>query len=95
MGWDISESLRKDSVVAALQKAVSKYEITADAIFHSDRGVQFACEEFREILDRLGFRQSMSGTGNCYDNAPMESFFIPSGMNCCSERLRILGTILG
>lgn len=41
MGWDISESLSKHSVIAALQKAATNYEITADAIFHSDRGVQF------------------------------------------------------
>ena len=75
MGWDISESLSKQSVIAALQKAATNYEITADAIFHSDRGVQFASEEFRHLLANLGFAQSMSGTGNCYDNAPMESFF--------------------
>ena len=75
MGWDISETLAKESVIAAFRKAAERYEITADAIFHSDRGVQFASEEFREALEQHGFRQSMSGTGNCYDNAPMESFF--------------------
>ena len=44
-------------------------------IFHSDRGSQYASHEFREALSRYGMRQSMSGKGNCYDNACAESFF--------------------
>jgi transposase InsO family protein len=42
---------------------------------HSDRGSQYAGHEFRKILKRHGFIQSMSGKGNCYDNAIMEAFF--------------------
>lgn len=75
LGWNLSESLCKESVINAFAKAAVSYEITADAVFHSDRGVQFASYEFREALAKYGFRQSMSGSGNCYDNAPMESFF--------------------
>ena len=44
-------------------------------IIHSDRGVQYASKEFRDLLDDKGFIQSMSRKGNCWDNAPAESFF--------------------
>jgi putative transposase len=43
-------------------------------IFHSDKGGQYAAHETRKNLQTMGYRQSMGGTGNCYDNAPMESF---------------------
>jgi transposase InsO family protein len=46
-----------------------------DLIFHSDRGVQYACKEFRDNLDPKKIRQSMSRKGNCRDNAVAESFF--------------------
>ena len=75
LGWELREYLSKDLVLEAFRKTGSQYQITADTIFHSDRGVQFAAHEFRLLLEELGFRQSMSGKGNCYDNAPMESFF--------------------
>jgi len=44
-------------------------------MFHSDRGTQYASYAFRELMERHGFVQSMSSSGNCYDNALMESFF--------------------
>ena len=44
-------------------------------IHHSDRGVQYAAEPYREVLKRHGLKRSMSRRGNCLDNAPMESFF--------------------
>jgi putative transposase len=44
-------------------------------VFHSDRGSQYASLAFRNVLKEYGMVQSMSGTGNCYDNAPMESFW--------------------
>jgi len=75
LGWELREYLSKELVIEAFKKAVTQFEITADTIFHSDRGVQFTAEEFRALLEELGFQQSMSGKGNCYDNAPMESFF--------------------
>lgn len=75
LGWHIAESLDKELLLKAFEMAAKTYEITADAIFHSDQGSQFAAEEFRDMLGKYGFRQSMSGKGNCYDNAPMESFF--------------------
>lgn len=75
LGWELSESLEKEVVIAALRKALRTYSPNGHLIFHSDRGVQFTSYEFREMLERFGIKQSMSGKGNCYDNAPMESLF--------------------
>ena len=75
LGWELSSTLEKEIVIRALSKALSTYRNDDHLIFHSDRGVQFTSEEFRTVLSVYGVEQSMSGTGNCYDNAPMESFF--------------------
>ena len=56
--------------------ATKNRPITTQMIFHSDRGVQYACREFTSILDSNQYvRQSMSRKGNCWDNAVAESFF--------------------
>lgn len=75
IGWALREYLGKELVIEVLRKAIEGYQITANTIFHSDRGVQFTADEFRQLLNDLGITQSMSNRGNCYDNAPMESFF--------------------
>lgn len=62
-------------VILALIKAIEKGFIKAGTIIHSNRGSQYAANGFRELLRVEGFRQSMSGKGNCYDNAQAESFF--------------------
>jgi len=62
-------------VISALKKAVWKGLVQAGAIIHTDRGSQYAAKEFRLLLQQNCFRQSMSGKGNCYDNAQAESFF--------------------
>ena len=62
-------------VISALEKAILKGKVKAGAILHSDRGSQYAAIAFRLLLQTNGFRQSMSGKGNCYDNAQAESFF--------------------
>ena len=62
-------------VISALKKAVWKGKVQAGAIIHSDRGSQYAAKEFRTLLQANCFRQSMSGRGNCCDNAQAESFF--------------------
>ena len=59
----------------ALRMAIQHRAPPAGLIHHSDRGVQYACGSYRKILDHYGLRASMSRTGDCYDNAPMESFF--------------------
>ena len=64
-----------DLVISALEKAIKKRKIKAGAIIHSDRGSHYAAHAFRILLKKKAWRQSMSGKGNCYDNAQAESFF--------------------
>lgn len=75
IGWQLSETMTADLVIGALQKAISKGLIRAGAIVHTDRGGQYAANDFRALLARHNLRQSMSAKGNCYDNAQAESFF--------------------
>ena len=72
--------MRKSLVHDALKMAEFRNGFTQKTgvgglIFHSDKGSQYAAHETRNYLQRMGYRQSMSGRGNCYDNAPMESFW--------------------
>ena len=75
IGWSIAETMTAELVISALQKAILKDLVKAGAIIHSDRGSQYASNAFRLLLQKSCFRQSMSGKGNCYDNAQAESFF--------------------
>ncbi|EMJ97096.1 IS1236 transposase domain protein [Leptospira alstonii serovar Pingchang str. 80-412] len=54
----------------AFEKALSRTGYPKGVIFHSDRGVQYASDDFRKVLNTNKFVQSMSRKGNCYDNAP-------------------------
>jgi len=75
VGWAMSEGMTaRETVVAAWQMATLNRPLTGSVIFHSDRGVQYACHEFRAQLG-LGVVQSMSRKGNCWDNAVAENFF--------------------
>ena len=64
-----------DTTIAAWKMAVRNRPVKQDLLFHSDRGVQYACTDFREQLKGLPVLQSMSRKGNCWDNAVAESFF--------------------
>src|SRR5271169_4964727 len=75
VGWAMSNRLTADFVIRALYQAIGRRRSFAGCIFHSDRGVQYACKDFRKVLERYKFRQSMSKKGDCYDNAVAESFF--------------------
>lgn len=75
IGWDLSESLERHSVLRALQKAIMRRRPGAGLMIHSDRGVQYASYDFKAVLRSHNFIQSMSRKGNCYDNAVAESFF--------------------
>jgi putative transposase len=75
VGWSMSNRLTQDLAIQALRQALLRRRPLPGCIFHSDRGSQYAGDGFRTMLTRYGFRQSMSGTGNCYDNAIMETFF--------------------
>jgi transposase InsO family protein len=75
-GWDLSDSMEAKQTVKAFMNAVRNFPGRAkDVIFHSDQGVQNCANDLRNKLELLGFEQSMSRKGNCYDNAFVESFF--------------------
>jgi transposase InsO family protein len=74
VGWAMSRSLDCRLAMDALNMAVA-LRGTGPAILHSDQGSTYAAAEYRALLGRYGIRQSMSRKGNCWDNAPMESFF--------------------
>ena len=76
IGWSLSETMdAKNTTVKAFLMAKNNRPINSQLIFHSDRGVQYACSEFRSELEKLPITQSMSRKGNCWDNAVAESFF--------------------
>jgi len=75
VGWAASDSLAADLSCRALRMAVQHRSPAGGVLHHSDRGVQYACEAFQQLLNQHGMTPSMSRTGNCYDNAVMESFF--------------------
>ncbi|AHM62636.1 integrase catalytic protein [Flammeovirgaceae bacterium 311] len=76
VGWALSDTMKaKDTTIAALKMALKNRPVVQKLIFHSDRGVQYACDEFRKELRVTPLiRQSMSRKANCWDNAVAESF---------------------
>lgn len=75
VGWAISKTMTAQLVIDAFNRARSRGVIGRGAIIHTDRGSQYAAVKYRRLLKIYGCRQSMSATGNCYDNAQAESFF--------------------
>ena len=75
VGWDLSDSLERHSMLHAFHKALLRRNPEEGLLVHSDRGVQYASKDFRKLLREKGFVQSMSRKGNCWDNAVAESFF--------------------
>lgn len=77
VGWSLSSSLKtRDTVVPAWFMAVRNRPISGSLLFHSDRGVHYACDEFKGLLSNYPLVEtSMSRKGNCWDNAVAESFF--------------------
>ncbi|WP_188666652.1 IS3 family transposase [Terasakiella brassicae] len=75
IGWSASRRMKKDLVIDALNKAIALRKPSKGVIFHSDRGSQYCSHKFRKLLAKYKFEQSMSGKGNCYDNAAVETFF--------------------
>jgi putative transposase len=75
VGWNMTDHLGADGAIGALTMAIASRKPSAGLLHHSDRGVQYACQRYRQALDNHGIHCSMSRPGNCYDNAPAESFF--------------------
>lgn len=75
LGWSVWESLAATGALQALARAMGKRGYPRGVIHHSDRGIQYACGEYRRELRRHGLIASMSRKANCYDNAAMEAFW--------------------
>jgi putative transposase len=75
VGWAMDDHLRTELPLAALNMAISTRRPGTNLIHHSDRGVQYASSDYRARLQSAGIQASMSRRADCYDNAPMESFF--------------------
>lgn len=86
VGWSMSEHIDTALVTSAMRMAVSQRKPQAGLLHHSDRGCQYASEEFRDLLSDHGIICSMSRKGNCWDNACMESFFGSLKNEWLSER---------
>jgi len=75
VGYAMGERLTRNLVSQSLFRALANKRPCGGMIHHSDRGSQYCAHEYRQILDRFDLQASMSGRGNCFDNAPMESFW--------------------
>ncbi|MGI6656220.1 MAG: IS3 family transposase [Desulfobulbus sp.] len=75
VGYAMAPRMTRHLVGQSLLRAVEAKRPEPGLLHHSDRGSQYCARTFRELLNRFGMRASMSGKGNCYDNAPMESFW--------------------
>lgn len=75
VGYAMGERMTKNLVSQSLFRAVSAKRPAAGLIHHSDRGSQYCALEYRKLVEQFGMRASMSRRGNCYDNAPIESFW--------------------
>lgn len=75
VGLSMSERMTKDLVITALNSAYQRAGKPTGVILHSDRGSQYCSIDYQNLIKKYGFTCSMSRKGNCWDNAPMESFW--------------------
>lgn len=75
VGWAMGERMTKELVIQALRQANGRRENPKGVLIHSDRGSQYCSHDYQKELQKGGFICSMSRKGNCWDNAPMESFW--------------------
>jgi putative transposase len=75
VGLAMSDRMKDDLVISALQQAFIHRQPDFGLVHHSDRGSQYTSQDFQNLLAAYGITASMSSTGNCYDNAAMESFY--------------------
>jgi len=86
VGWSMSSRMKTDLVMQALMMALVRRKPPEGMIFHSDRGSQYCSHAFRRRLKRYRLRQSMSRKGDCWDNAPAESFFKTLKSELCGHQ---------
>ena len=75
VGWSVDQSMTSQLVVDAMQQAIDRERPEGSVLCHSDRGSQYASNQYQTVLKDNGMTCSMSRRGDCWDNAPMESFF--------------------
>lgn len=75
VGWAMSETMPQELTMTALQMAITNRRPVPGLVHHSDRGSQYAARAYRRLLEEHSMLCSMSRKGDCWDNAPMESFF--------------------
>jgi putative transposase len=75
IGWAVSNRMKRDLAIRALDMAVALRQPAKGCIHHTDRGSQYCSHDYQKRLKKHGFLVSMSGKGNCYDNAAVETFF--------------------
>lgn len=75
IGWALREYMTEDLIKEALSVAMGRRKFDKAPILHSDRGVQYRAQDYIDYVQSFGCQISMSRKGNCWDNAPMESFF--------------------
>lgn len=75
VGWSMNARMTTQLVADAFQMAWHQVRPAAGLLFHSDRGSQYTSQAFQQLMQKHQVHVSMSGTGNCYDNAVVESFF--------------------
>jgi putative transposase len=86
VGWSMAEHMRVELVQDAFTMATTQRTPSPGLIHHSDRGVQYCCGEYRDQLEAWGMVASMSRVGDCYDNAPTESFWATLKKELMSDR---------
>jgi putative transposase len=75
VGWSLARHMKVELVEGALLMAIGRRKPDLGLIHHSDRGSQYACDQYRRLLEAHGMTSSMSRSGNCLDNAVAERFF--------------------
>jgi putative transposase len=75
VGWSMQTHMKKELVMEALNQAIGRFRPKKGLLLHSDRGSQYCSKKYQEIINANEFICSMSRKGNCWDNAPMESFW--------------------
>lgn len=75
IGWAVSNRMKRDLAIRALEMAIALRQPPKGCIHHTDRGSQYCSHDYQKLLRSHGFAVSMSGKGNCYDNAAVETFF--------------------
>ncbi len=82
IGWSMDSKMKEDITLNALRMALFKRKISGGVLLHSDRGSQYAANEYQGLLKNNEIECSMSRKGNCWDNAVVESFFHTLKVEC-------------